>query len=187
MSIRLGVLVELKVRRVVSQMSSQEQSNQAIKMRLATVSKNDGKLKVPVDPEEIANQLGIQVIKADLKPSIAGFILKKNNEPVKIYVNRSASEQRQRFTLAHELGHYWSHKDDRGDYGYVENRNELSSTGTDTKEIAANQFAAELLMPEKYIRSAWANGKSIQEIQSALNVSDAALGHRLVNLGLMSI
>lgn len=168
-------------------MSSRDQSNQAIKMRLATVSKTDGKLRIPVDPEEIAKQLDIKVIKTDLKPNVAGFILKKDNAPVKIYVNQNDDERRQRFTLAHELGHYWSHKDDSDDYGYVENRNEFSSTGTDPKEVAANQFAAELLMPARYIKSAWANGISIQKIQDALNVSDAALGHRLVNLGLMSI
>ena len=55
------------------------------------------------------------------------------------------------------------------------------------EEMAADQFAAELLMPEKYIRLMWANNKSIAEIQNALNVSDDMLGQRLLNLGLIEL
>ena len=60
-------------------------------------------------------------------------------------------------------------------------------TQSDTEEMAADRFADELLMPERYIRLAWANNTSIADIQRALCVSDDMLGRRLLDLGLMTI
>ena len=148
---------------------------EAVRARLETVSSSDGHLTVPVDPEKIAEQFGLEVVRAPLENNVGGFILKKNGEVVRIYVNSNDSQERQKFTLAHEIGHYWLHRDD----------GELSTRGTDPVERWANSFAAELIMPARYIRMAWARGDSLDSIQKRLGVSDAAFGHRLVNLGLI--
>lgn len=159
---------------------------EAVRARLETVSSSDGHLTVPVDPEKIAEQLDLEVVLTPLESKVGGFVLKKNGEAVKIYVNSNDSWERRKFTLAHEIGHYWLHRNDDGEFGYVEYRDELSTRGTDPVERWANSFAAELIMPARYIRMAWARGDSLDSIQKQLGVSDAAFGHRLVNLGLIS-
>ena len=159
---------------------------EAVRARLETVSSSDRHLTEPVDPEKIAEQLDLEVVLTPLESNVGGFVLKKNGEAVKIYVNSNDSWERRKFTLAHEIGHYWLHRDDDGEFGYVEYRDELSTRGTDPVERWANSFAAELIMPARYIRMAWARGDSLDCIQEQLGVSYAAFGHRLVNLGLIS-
>lgn len=158
---------------------------EAVRARLETVSSSDGHLTAPVEPEKIAEQLGLEVVRTPLKNNVGGFILKKHGGAARIYVNSNDPQERQKFTIAHGIGHYWLHRDDGGEFGYVEYRGELSTRGTDPVERWANSFAAELIMPARYIRMAWARGDSIDSIQERLGVSDAAFGHRLVNLGLI--
>jgi len=68
-----------------------------------------------------------------------------------IYNTRSTPE-RQRFTKAHELGHYMLHRQDRAHFqcgnGMVWERD----SGKPDIEAQANQFAADLLMPSKHVR-----------------------------------
>lgn len=92
---------------------------EAVRARLETVSSSDGHLTVPVDPEKIAEQLDLEVVLTPLESNVGGFVLKKNGEAVKIYVNSNDSWERRKFTLAHEIGHYWLHRDDDGEFGYV--------------------------------------------------------------------
>lgn len=151
---------------------------EAIRARLETVSSSDGHLTVPVKPEEIAEQFGLAVVRTPLENNVGGFILKKHGEAVRIYVNSNDSQERQRFTLAHEIGHYWLHRDDGGEFGYVEYRGELSTRGTDPVERWANSFAAELIMPARYIRMAWAGGGAVSM------ASRKGLGCRMLLLGI---
>jgi Zn-dependent peptidase ImmA (M78 family) len=102
--------------------------------------------------------------------------------------------------MAHELAHYsLKHKEgeDHLDRNFtVLRRDENSSTGTDDQEIEANYFAACLLMPEGFLRRDVAqlakfNGESalgepeIFSLAKKYEVSKAAMGYRLVNLGLI--
>lgn len=92
---------------------------EAVRARLETVSSSDGHLTVPVDPEKIAEQFGLEVVLTPLEDNVGGFILKKHGGAVRIYVNSNDSQERRKFTLAHEIGHYWLHRDDGGEFGYV--------------------------------------------------------------------
>lgn len=65
-----------------------------------------------------------------------------------IIVNKNHSNDRMRWTLAHELGHCLMHEDTS--VFVNENRN---------KEKEANEFAAEFLLPESEVRSAFAGIK----------------------------
>lgn len=67
--------------------------------------------------------------------AVDGISIKSLNLPPIILLNRNSPGDRQRFTLAHELGHIIMHR-----------------YPTDTMEDEANRFAAELLMPEFDIR-----------------------------------
>ena len=63
---------------------------------------------------------------------------------------------RQRFTIAHELGHHIMHRElidgtVHVDKGFTLWRGELATQGTDRVEVQANAFASELLMPKQFI------------------------------------
>ena len=67
----------------------------------------------PIDPVKIALKVGIAVRDVQFKDiaedSVCGGILKEN-ESIEIYVNKYDPINRKRFTIAHELGHYFDEK-----------------------------------------------------------------------------
>jgi Zn-dependent peptidase ImmA (M78 family) len=111
-----------------------------------------GPIKLPVPVKEIARKYA-QVIERELPGEISGMLVPVDgeNEWV-IVVAKSDGEVRQRFTIAHELGHLVLHSytAPHADRGY-KLRDARSSEGSVLEEIEANQFAAELLMPEHLV------------------------------------
>jgi Zn-dependent peptidase ImmA (M78 family) len=112
-------------------------------------------------------------------------------------VNSSQHENRQRFTIAHELGHYLLHKGTKLHFDEdfrIDYRDATSSDATKREEVEANGFAAALLMPERILMRDWRrlepNDKEIPETIRALakryRVSHKAMELRLVNLGFIS-
>lgn len=139
----------------------------------------------PVDPVWIANQLGIRVIEAQLKPDVSGALVKKQDADPVIVLNATDSRVRQRFTCAHELGHYVSRSGQvANEYEYVDLRGPTASAGYDQDEIFANRFAAALLMPEDEVRRLRNEGIHPLLIATRLGVSSDAIGYRLKNLGI---
>ena len=70
-------------------------------------------------------------------------------------VRPKGRQPRQRFTIAHEIGHFLLHTDEDvhiDEKRPIGRRDDLSSQAVDACEIEANQFAAELLMPESLVR-----------------------------------
>ncbi|MFF9562934.1 ImmA/IrrE family metallo-endopeptidase [Leifsonia sp. NPDC014704] len=145
----------------------------------------DGLIQFPVEPADIAERLGIDVLVAPLEGNTAGFILREGEGRPQIVVNAKDSAVRQRFTLAHELGHYMQHREDDL-IAYVDKRDELSTLGASPSEIWANQFAAELLMPTSVVKKWWAEGRPSEEMRERLGVSAQAMAFRLKNLGLLA-
>lgn len=98
--------------------------------------------------ERIANVLGAEVFFEPLPKDQAGFIVKKAGDSLaSIVVNSRDIPERQRFTLAHEIGHLVHRRGLAGDpkfsfMDYRDNRN-----GYDLHEFFADEFAGELLMP----------------------------------------
>jgi Zn-dependent peptidase ImmA (M78 family) len=137
---------------------------------------------VPVDPARIARRLGINVENAYLDADVAGAIEKRPDGQVRIYLNRDDHPNRQRFTCAHEIGHYVKHGEE--DFEFVDYRDMTASLGVDEDERYANAFAAALLMPEKEVRRLQSLGMKPREMKEAFGVSEAALVNRLKNLGL---
>jgi Zn-dependent peptidase ImmA (M78 family) len=106
-------------------------------------------------------------------------------------VNALHAPTRKRFTLAHELGHVILHRDvletsgvhvDKG----ILRRDNLASEGTDDREIEANNFAAELLMPEPLLKAALEgrnldleDDEAVQALAKRFNVSATALQYRI--------
>jgi Zn-dependent peptidase ImmA (M78 family) len=143
-----------------------------------------GDAGIPIDPVRIARTLGIRVVNAELDPDVSGALVKERQKDPVIFLNATDSPNRQRFTAAHELGHFVKRSDDPDQYEYIDRRDALATTGRDPEEIYANQFAAALLMPEKDVRSL--AELKLTDVQMALrfDVSLEAMQYRLQNLGL---
>lgn len=108
---------------------------------------------IPVDVESIAKSLSVGVRYGKLDDDTSGMLVIKDGNPL-IGVNSRHHANRQRFTIAHELCHFLLHKDQASlflDKSPVFFRDNVSSQGSRIIEIEANDFAAELLMPDDKI------------------------------------
>ena len=102
---------------------------------------------------------------------------------------------RQNFTVAHELGHLLLHDQDQlhvdRAFPTVRLRDDVSSQGIDDAEKEANLFAAEILMPERFLKGDLADRSAIDlydeeflpELARRYGVSVQALMFRLQYLG----
>jgi Zn-dependent peptidase ImmA (M78 family) len=145
-----------------------------------------------VDPIKEANKYNIDVVadsyeKPFLKSGESGAIV-QDNDNITIYVNPDDSLQRQRFTIAHELGHFTNGHLDGSKKMLRDSTKSYSQNNYDFLEYEANKFAAELLMPKSKIDFLLNHKdiKSIEDMAKALIVSLPALSIRLKNLGYIS-
>src|SRR5438105_9436977 len=113
-----------------------------------------GIVEPPVPVERIARLLGAELRYEPFEGELSGMFFRKNGEAI-IGVNSLHSKVRRRFTIAHELGHLVMHDQDQFhvDRSFpVLLRDGVSSKAVDQFEVAANGFAAELLMPLAMVR-----------------------------------
>ena len=106
--------------------------------------------QVPVDVAKIAREeTGATINEEPVEDNVSGFLAWKNGRPV-IGVNGRHSQNRQRFTIAHEIGHILLHPQLNlhiDDTFALKLRSDKSRRSETTDEREANIFAAELLMP----------------------------------------
>ncbi len=87
--------------------------------------------------------------------NVSGFILQESGKSL-IAINSFHPAVRQRFTMAHELGHFLlKHKPkgmivDENDFPLLW-RDDEASRGADVHEREANFFASALLMPQEFL------------------------------------
>lgn len=152
---------------------------------------------VPVPVDEIAVALGAKVSYEpfDEKDEISG-VLYRTDDRVVIGINSTHPKTRQRFSIAHEIGHLVMHKGALFvDKTVRINRDANSSKAVDQKEIQANQFAAELLMPESLVleevnkrlkkKSKLSELVLIDDLAAVFGVSAQSMEFRLINLGIL--
>ncbi len=153
------------------------------------------KLSIPLDVKKIAEDQGLEIELMDLDPEVSGFLLYQEGE-IHLGVNKDHHSNRQRFTIAHELGHFVMHKDQAisnyyTDKGVVFFRDSISAEGTDQNEKDANSFAAALLMPTKEVRARVkekikpTDEITIRKLANEFGVSQLAMTFRLTNLSLV--
>lgn len=157
-----------------------EAERDAAKLLIATWGES-----IPVDPVAVAKTAGLRVLEADLDENTLGALVKRPGKDPTILLNESDSENRRRFTCAHELGHFVRRTEETDEYATVDLRNSLSAQGEDPDEIYANEFAACLLMPESEVRALHSLEMSDLEMAIRFRVSREAMQFRLKNLGLM--
>src|SRR5207247_2355913 len=109
----------------------------------------------PVPVERLARACGALVRKEGVDDNVSGFLYRNPETKLAIIgANRLQHPNRQRFTIAHELGHLLLHSGDdvHVDKTFlVKKRDETSTKGVDLEEMEANLFAAELLMPLHFL------------------------------------
>jgi Zn-dependent peptidase ImmA (M78 family) len=155
----------------------------------------------PVQVEVISGHYGIELKLERVDDDLSGFLYRDDSGHAIIGVNRNHHENRRRFTIAHELGHFLLHEAERvhldsrtGGYA-LQLRSPESATGENVNEREANLFAAEILMPatflEKDLRSHNLDLldddekglKILKSLAKKYKVSSQALTIRLNNLG----
>jgi len=152
---------------------------------------------LPINLHKVANHLRIRIALDRFDEATSGLLVLKDGVAV-IGVNKDHHPNRQRFTIAHEIGHFVLHhslfSDNNGihiakKWAYFRSVKEDSDKN---QEYEANVFAAELLIPERPLKSLisasdfdLSNDVDTSQLARTLQVSEQALAIRLVNLKLV--
>ena len=152
---------------------------------------------VPVPVDKIAKGMGAVLRYSPLDEELSGMIYVKDGQPI-IGVNAMHHPSRQRFSIAHEIGHLVMHRALITDQVHVDKefpvelyalkRDAASALGTETVEIEANRFAAALLVPEFFVEKELHaavdidNDAPVEELARRLKVSRQMLEYRIRNL-----
>jgi Zn-dependent peptidase ImmA (M78 family) len=152
---------------------------------------------VPVRIEDAIRDLGITLSKnAELTPGVSGYIRRVAHNQFEIASTRADHYFRQRFTMAHELGHYILHRsligngtNDDTKYRSTDTSEYYNTAIDDIHEKQANAFAATILIPERKLRDYLDEhtGVSLKQLATAFQVSPSAMRWRLKNLGLYEL
>jgi Zn-dependent peptidase ImmA (M78 family) len=139
----------------------------------------------PVNVVQIAESLGFEVCDYDF-PESTSAVLVIDGDIRAIGVNRTAAPVRKRFSIAHELGHFLlGHGDfadsrqtfEDGSYNYSDPQNR--------QESEANEFAAELLMPESFLKRDLQDAPlDVPRLAKLYQVSEQAMWIQLFSLDL---
>ncbi len=139
----------------------------------------------------------LDIYSVEIEEKVSGAILYiKEENRFRIVINKNKPQTRKNFTIAHELGHYFLHKEIiKGNENLlVDEDNTLDGNnilfrldGAEASKIEteANNFAAALIMPTSLVKDAWAAIKDVEECAKIFNVSVVAMSIRLERLGLI--
>ncbi|ELV8635970.1 ImmA/IrrE family metallo-endopeptidase [Vibrio vulnificus] len=146
---------------------------------------------MPVNLRKLCDDLGIELSYVTMDDEISGEIERRKDGGFAINVNKNHHPNRQRFTIAHELGHFIHHRsligdgiDDNKAYRSVNQGKYFNQNITLGHEREANTFAASLLMPKEIVARCNQDGMSTSEMAEYFKVSQAAMSYRLQGLGL---
>lgn len=137
-----------------------------------------------IDITELAKSLGCEVFEAEFKdPSVSGLVTRGPKGEI-IKINKDNTEERKRFTIAHELAHVILHQNVAT---HVDYRKPYSTYDEDElrKEVQADMLAAAMLMPKELVKQAWKKLNDVNLVATLFRVSRKAATVRLNALGLL--
>lgn len=179
-----------------------------IEQRAEDIIEESGFTELPIKVEKIAEKLSIRIKKSPSDEFSGLLIFRDSGKSALIALNSEEPETRQRFTVAHEIGHFLLHKSHEAfvDFLPSHRRNKTSIHGSEElskeeiqylqspKEKEANAFAAALLMPRntlikdlKKYKSTVLTEVDILTLASKYNVSEDAMRFRIMNLSKRSL
>ena len=131
---------------------------------------NENVRELPVKVVRLCKQMGIRVITFTPETDSDGFSTIVDGQ-AQIFVSDRCSRERQRFTVAHELGHILL-----GHVGEYELVNREPSPGDNPIEQAANVFASRLLAPACVL---WAlDARTPEQIAALCQISHQSAAFR---------
>ena len=156
---------------------------------------NPDEQRLDIDLYEVVRLIGGRIESlSDLNPheSIVKGKNEGENDKFIIYINKNNCFQRQRFSIAHEIGHLFLHMDfATPKWGSIpEGESYYRRVGIFTPvEDEASEFAASFLMPGDLFRRVAGDHRQnekyvVKDIASAFNVSEEAAIRRGRSLGL---
>lgn len=152
-----------------------------------------------LDLDTVCAQYGIELLEGRFEDdNQSGAIQKKNGDWI-IIVNEDDPLNRKRFTIAHELGHYFAvlkgsvqaeiYMEEQGniikDYALMKRTEEVEE-GTYQIERQANMIAAAILMPDKLVQQLYEKDPkpSKSELAEQFGVSETAMAYKLSSMGI---
>lgn len=169
-----------------------------VESEAASLIKKNKITSPPINVEQLAKHLGLNVIAYDFGEEISGTLVIENGKGY-IGYNPSHPKVRQRFTIAHEIGHFQLHNSTKNEQIFVDKdfivkyRNANNYTIAELKhEQEANAFAAALLMPKEFINRELSKKSNaniheyglIESFSKLFNVSVHAMTYRLTNINM---
>lgn len=134
----------------------------------------------PLDVAALASALGINLKSYPMSDDVSGHLCLSNGK-WEISINSLHHPKRQRFTLAHELGHYILH---RWRCQNFEDKKLFRNTDSNPMEAEANEYAANLMMPENEFRTfVQTRSSKINDLADHFDVSAIAVRVRAKKLG----
>ncbi|EGQ8008887.1 TPA: ImmA/IrrE family metallo-endopeptidase [Vibrio parahaemolyticus] len=129
----------------------------------------------PIDLHGLCHILGVGIQYLPLENNISGRLHHDGNRWV-INVNSLHHPRRQRFTIAHELGHYFLHRSSQQGY---EDATFHRGRAYSEKELEADNFAGALLMPKDEFKDYVRNSSNrIDDIAEYFGTSSVAIKKR---------
>lgn len=139
--------------------------------------------RLPVNILEIARINDIEVYYKELPEDVSGAIkYDKERDKFKIIIKNSLPRTRQRFTLAHELAHYFLHRDLL--MSEELHMDTLYRKDTDC-ETNIDYLAGALLISKELVEDLYSITPSISTLAHAFMVSESAMRVRLRVLGIL--
>ena len=140
--------------------------------------------EAPTDLTAIFQGLDLKYIELNDSEEIDGAILEIDGKPSIAVLNKARPLQRQRFTLAHELGHIFLEHIKRDIYDPEEIRESDAQSSGKTKppkEIEADVFAAELLVPYEQLKKYSSDMSNVDKLAGVFQVSKQAMTLAIMN------
>lgn len=141
----------------------------------------------PVNAKELALNVGLRVVFIDFNSlqnfqNVSGFI---DSNSSTMYVNANEPDKRQNFTIAHELGHYILGHTNSSEYSMLYRNSGFTEGENSLLEQEANCFAANLLVPEMFLKKIIKDYPGITDTQlgNLFFVSDVVIRYRRQLLG----
>lgn len=158
--------------------------NEQIEKIIEGLQQKLGIKQIPVPVEEIAHGLGIKIKRAPSE-DFSGILIRKEGKAL-MGINDNESHVRQRFTIAHELGHFYLHQ---AKDAFVDYRDNQTGIVRNKKEREANMFAAAFLIPReslinevKKLSPKGIFDAEIESLAKKYDVSKESMNYRILNL-----
>jgi len=155
-----------------------------------------GLKETPTQIANILNKVGFKIYSLEMDETLSGRIGIANEfkeilgSKKILQINSKDNRGHQRFTMAHELGHYIFDYDGHNRYAnaYSLAEDDVNSPG----EIRVNRFAAALLMPKNIFVDKYTARKTLgldevsicKSLAEEFEVSETAVSKRIIELGL---